>query len=364
MTQRENVDHKRRRSWSGDEGQPRHEERKIWNNNGCREREESIRRKQSIGMARRSDDVLKDDEDYKKSYSHKSHKYERLSSERSQRESSDNRKSELRNSDCRRQSHHRKSRSQRKDCNSRRRRSSSSSSSSSPPTKRFKKIKEQDSKQDSKEERYKSKHHHRRDSSHSTSSSSSARKHHRRRRKEATREKKKRKSGGDGNDRGVTYQWGKYGIIQECDKWTKKQEFQLWLIEIKKIGYEGLSPLEEKNLFKEYMEDYNTATLPHEKFYNVENWEKGQIDISGVAKSDVSTFDDEKRRLMEIKAIRDRRKIHELHAAYQDIKADIEKAEAMKEQKVLENRMKTLFKIGRVEEAQKIRERLRPDDER
>ena len=34
-----------------------------------------------------------------------------------------------------------------------------------------------------------------------------------------------------------------------------------------------LQKWEVKELFKEYIEDYNTATLPHEKYINHEKWE-------------------------------------------------------------------------------------------
>lgn len=34
-----------------------------------------------------------------------------------------------------------------------------------------------------------------------------------------------------------------------------------------------ISQREEKEYFAEFMEDYNTATLPHKKYYNMEAWE-------------------------------------------------------------------------------------------
>ena len=42
------------------------------------------------------------------------------------------------------------------------------------------------------------------------------------------------------------------------------------------VGSALLPRYEEKDLFKEFMEDYNTATLPSRKYYNLEKWEAEQ----------------------------------------------------------------------------------------
>jgi hypothetical protein len=34
--------------------------------------------------------------------------------------------------------------------------------------------------------------------------------------------------------------WGTYGVLQDCDLWVKRPEFQLWLSEIKKENLEML----------------------------------------------------------------------------------------------------------------------------
>ncbi|KAI9306601.1 hypothetical protein BJ944DRAFT_159594, partial [Cunninghamella echinulata] len=51
-------------------------------------------------------------------------------------------------------------------------------------------------------------------------------------------------------------------------------EFQAWLIEVKKENVETLNNVKRKKMFIDFMEDYNTATMPHEKYYNLEQWEK------------------------------------------------------------------------------------------
>jgi hypothetical protein len=52
---------------------------------------------------------------------------------------------------------------------------------------------------------------------------------------------------------------------------------------------------EEKELFAEFQEDYNTSTFPHEKYYDLEKWERSEQarrgtgtadDLAGVADED------------------------------------------------------------------------------
>jgi len=68
-------------------------------------------------------------------------------------------------------------------------------------------------------------------------------------------------------------QWGKYGIISESDIFAKGPEFRTWLVEERKMNPEKMSKDQNKKEFARFVEDYNTATLPHEKFYNMEAYE-------------------------------------------------------------------------------------------
>ena len=65
-------------------------------------------------------------------------------------------------------------------------------------------------------------------------------------------------------------QYGSRGIIRETDAYGKREEFNAWLTEVKGCNTERVKGAEEKALFREYVEDYNTATLPSEKYYNLE----------------------------------------------------------------------------------------------
>ncbi|KAL0093271.1 hypothetical protein F4703DRAFT_1923826 [Phycomyces blakesleeanus] len=59
-------------------------------------------------------------------------------------------------------------------------------------------------------------------------------------------------------------------------KHKKSKEFQAWLIEVKHVDVESVNNIKRKELFIDFMEDYNTATMTHEKFYDLSKWEARQ----------------------------------------------------------------------------------------
>ncbi|KAJ3512301.1 hypothetical protein NLJ89_g3595 [Agrocybe chaxingu] len=97
--------------------------------------------------------------------------------------------------------------------------------------------------------------------------------HSKERRKEKKREKKERKDK-KRKDKGSVQHWGKYGIISDVDIFTKSQEFHTWLVEERKLNPETIAKEQQKKEFSRFVEDYNTATLPHEKYYNMEFYEQ------------------------------------------------------------------------------------------
>jgi len=93
--------------------------------------------------------------------------------------------------------------------------------------------------------------------------------------KERKREKKKEKKEKKGKKKSSgALQWGKYGIISEVDIFVKGPEFSTWLVEERKINPETISKDQKKKEFARYVEDFNTATLPHEKYYHMEAYER------------------------------------------------------------------------------------------
>lgn len=55
--------------------------------------------------------------------------------------------------------------------------------------------------------------------------------------------------------------------------YTKEAEFRAWLFDVKKISPDSLNT---KQYFAEYMEDYNTSSLPSGKYYDIDKWDAEQ----------------------------------------------------------------------------------------
>ncbi|KAJ6623937.1 hypothetical protein B0H10DRAFT_2162273 [Mycena sp. CBHHK59/15] len=132
----------------------------------------------------------------------------------------------------------------------RRRRSESVASASSEDSRKRRKRRDKDGKRSKSEERER---------------------RERKERKKAKKEKKERKKLASSKS---TSQWGKYGIISETDIFTKGQEFHTWLVEERKINPETISKDQNKKEFARFVEDYNTATLPDDKYYSMEAYNR------------------------------------------------------------------------------------------
>ncbi|PFH37907.1 hypothetical protein BESB_002480 [Besnoitia besnoiti] len=184
------------------------------------------------------------------------------------------------------------------------------------------------------------------------------------RKKSAKEKEKKAKKEKDFYSSGsVTNQYGKYGLLQESDMWTKRAEFSLWLLEVKERSLEELSGWEERELFKDYMEDYNTATLPSKKYYNLEIFEaKQRMKKTNLQETrELTDFDDEARRKREIKSMIDQRRVLEAQAQLRSMREDREKVDDMRQQKLLKSKIETLYRMGENAEAKKLAELLEPD---
>eukprot|EP00039_Didymoeca_costata_P027692 m.18952 g.18952 ORF g.18952 m.18952 type:complete len:272 (+) comp6458_c0_seq1:158-973(+) len=89
--------------------------------------------------------------------------------------------------------------------------------------------------------------------------------------KKHKKEKKKKKKSKHSSSKKPEF--GKYGILGDADRYKKQQEFYLWLRDIKNIEPENQPPHMLNEFFRDYAEDYNTVTLPHKKFYDLEAYE-------------------------------------------------------------------------------------------
>ncbi|KAJ8764684.1 hypothetical protein K2173_007772 [Erythroxylum novogranatense] len=193
------------------------------------------------------------------------------------------------------------------------------------------------------------------------------RKRRRKERKEEKRrkEKKKKEKLERGKRGAVTNSWGKYGIIRETDMWNKRPEFTAWLAEVKQINLESLPNWEEKQLFKEFMEDHNTATFPSKKYYNLDAYHKRKMEkdlkkgMKKVVKTERTVFNDEELRRQELRQEREKQKEQEVEALKISMQSGM--AQAMKEQALLKEEMAYQYKLGNFEAAAAIQRRLDPD---
>jgi len=169
----------------------------------------------------------------------------------------------------------------------------------------------------------------------------------------------------------VSTQFGKYGVIKPEDFYNKKPEFLSWAMEVKKENTDTMGQMEMKNLFKEYIEDYNTATMPTKKYYNLQAWDtlmskkrqqkKRGDEMSDAQKAALASFDDEKARREEIKHLQAKKQDDYITSEVKKMRANKAKVEEMKTQERLRTQMDMLNKAGLSKEATKIKDRLTPD---
>jgi len=192
---------------------------------------------------------------------------------------------------------------------------------------------------------------------------------HSSKRKDKKRSKKKKQAGRDkAKSAALTHStnFGKYGIIRETDAAAKRSEFILWALDVKKIDVEVMGRNEEREMFRDYIEDYNTGTLPHRKYYNLEAYEKykaAKRAAKGQPATKRSAVNDEeelrRQRAEEAAKLREQR----LMEAYQELKYS-DKAKDMKEQEMLRLQMQNAYKTGDRALAEKLLARLMPDEEK
>jgi len=123
--------------------------------------------------------------------------------------------------------------------------------------------------------------------------------------------------------------------------------------------------------FKEYAEDYNTATMPHMKYYDYEKWEmeeyakkKREVEEAAAAKDGGggggNVALDELRHREEMAERAKRRRIEEARVMQFGMTA--EKKEEMKHQARLRHEMAVAYKTGDEETRKRLQRRLEPEE--
>ncbi|KAK3245437.1 hypothetical protein CYMTET_44992 [Cymbomonas tetramitiformis] len=190
--------------------------------------------------------------------------------------------------------------------------------------------------------------------------------------KKSKKEKKHKKAKGKEKEKASKLaavkdaKFGKYGVIKESDMWNKKPEFGLWCSEVKQVNIEGLAKWEEKDLFREYAEDYNTASLPDKKYYDYEAWEikrrvKEARRGANKAKEEKTSFNDEDDRRAELMRDRQIRKHEEVLNLRKTLVAS-GVVDDMREQEQLKALMQQHYRTGDMDAARALAQRLAPDD--
>jgi len=132
------------------------------------------------------------------------------------------------------------------------------------------------------------------------------------------------------------------------------------------ISFLTLKKQQVAEYFKEFIEDYNTATLPHAKFYHYEQWEQLDYDrkqqlAAKKSKRTRTTFDDDA-------ALKEVRKLTVAEKAKQRLNEvmslmDRDKISDMQHQNLLKAEMQNAWKTGDTAKVKKIEMRLNPEIE-
>lgn len=165
--------------------------------------------------------------------------------------------------------------------------------------------------------------------------------------------------------------FGKYGIIREDCYYSKQREFEAYLTEVKGMpGAMGQSKREIMILFKDFIEDYNTATMPHTKYYNYERWEMEEYQRQKEMTSrqmheekELDGFNDEYERRIELKRAKDAHESKQFEVVKRKMAGNTSLREGMRRQEEYKTELQLAFKQGDMVKVKKIEKLLAPDEE-
>lgn len=136
----------------------------------------------------------------------------------------------------------------------------------------------------------------------------------------------------------------------------------MWLEEVKGIMSFNGPKWELQNYFKDYMEDYNTATLPHMKYYDYDKWEMDEYEKSKANTSQANKSDaqrDEAQHMQSLRQKAQEKRQEEMNLARTMMSK--EKIEEMKMKAKLQSEMAHAYKTGDQETYQRLKNRLEPE---
>jgi len=135
-----------------------------------------------------------------------------------------------------------------------------------------------------------------------------------------------------------------------------------------------LMPVQVMQHFKGFIEDYNTATMPHKKFYNYEMWEmleyqRNKQEQSSSSHKDGDGFlqdrfhNDEEAHRLERKLLKEEQERNAFNIVKDRLAKDKDTLESMKRQSDIKLEMQLAFKRGDTEHLKKLERSLIPDKE-
>jgi hypothetical protein len=195
----------------------------------------------------------------------------------------------------------------------------------------------------------------------SSSDSEDDRKKGKRRRKVNKDTKKKSNTKVNDKQADPIQTFGKYGILKASDFHKKQRSFTVWMEEVKGILSFTGPKWELQEYFKEYAEDFNTATLPHIKYYDYDKWEMEEYQKNKLKTetSGSSMVKDEAVHMMGLKEKAAAKQKEEFAMVKSMMNKD--KINEMKRKTQLQAEMAHAYKVGDQETYLRLKSRLEPE---
>ena len=203
-----------------------------------------------------------------------------------------------------------------------------------------------------------------------------------RKEKKEKKDKKRKRSSGDDDDeedegahkslKVDQGSFGKYGILREDSFHSKQREFDVYMEEVKGVvGVLSLPKRDVMQYYRGFLEDFNTATMPHPKFYNYAQWEMDeyrkeqankQLGLLGSDGHERSAFNDEAEMLAERKRQRQAQEAATFAALKDQMARRQTQLEDMRRQEVLRAEQQLAFKVGDSQSVKRLERRLAPEE--
>ena len=71
--------------------------------------------------------------------------------------------------------------------------------------------------------------------------------------------------------------FGKFGIVNLSDLFTRKLEFEAWFTEVQNKSLDELNSENERRYFEEFIEKFNNAELPSKKYYDLIKYQSKKL---------------------------------------------------------------------------------------